>query len=84
MDAKKIGQVVLFHRKTAGLSREACAELAGVGKTVVYDLEQGKPTIQLDTLQKILAVLNIKIVLESPMMQKFEQEISKKMEDEKG
>jgi transcriptional regulator with XRE-family HTH domain len=42
--------------------------MAGVGKTVIYDVEKGKETIQLDTLRKILKVLNIKIELTSPLM----------------
>ena len=53
-----------MHRKAAGLSRVKLAELAGVGKTVIYDIEKGKESIQLDTLRKIFRVLNIKIVLD--------------------
>jgi len=44
------------------------AEMAGVGKTVIFNIEKGKETIQLDTLRKILAVLNIKVQLTSPFM----------------
>ncbi len=58
-----------MHRKAAGLSRVRLAELAGVGKTVIYDIEKGKESVQLDTLRKILKVLNIKIVLTSPLME---------------
>ena len=50
MDTTQLGELILFHRKRAGLSREACALLAGVGKTAVYDLEHGKETIRMDTL----------------------------------
>jgi transcriptional regulator with XRE-family HTH domain len=57
-----------MHRKAAKLSRKQLAEMAGVGKTVIYDIEKGKVTIQLDTLRKILKVLNIKIELKSPLM----------------
>jgi transcriptional regulator with XRE-family HTH domain len=52
----------------AGLSQLQLAEMAGVGKTVVFDLEKGKETVQLDTLRKILSVLNIKVQLTSPLM----------------
>lgn len=55
-------QIILERRKFAGLSRNELAEIAGVGKTVIYDIEHGKKTIQLDTLEKILKVLNIKSV----------------------
>lgn len=60
--------VIKKHRKAAGLSQLQLAEMAGVGKTVIFDIEKGKETIQLDTLRKILAVLNIKVQLTSPFM----------------
>jgi len=64
----ELANVIKMHRRTAGLSRKQLAEMAGVGKTVIYDIEKGKETIQLDTLRKILKVLNIKIELKSPLM----------------
>jgi predicted transcriptional regulator len=50
------------------LTQKRLADLAGVGKTVIFDVESGKETVQLDTIKKILAVLNIKIKFESPLM----------------
>ena len=66
--SQELAKVIRLHRKAAKLSRVQLAELAGVGKTVVYDIEKGKESVQLDTLRKILKVLNIKIVLTSPLM----------------
>lgn len=68
------GLVVRYHRKKSGLSQQALARMAGVGKTVVYDVEKGKETVQLDTLRKILGVLNIAISLDSPLMAQYEKE----------
>ena len=65
---QKLADVIKMHRKEAKLSRVQLAEMAGVGKTVIYDIEKGKETIRLDTLRKILRVLNIKIELTSPLM----------------
>ena len=65
---QELAQIIRMHRKAAKLSRVQLAELAGVGKTVVYDIEMGKESVQLDTLRKILKVLNIKIILKSPLM----------------
>jgi transcriptional regulator with XRE-family HTH domain len=48
---------------------QVLSKLAGVGKTAVFDLEKGKHTIQLDTLLKVLHVLNISISFQSPMME---------------
>ena len=63
-----LAEIIKKHRKAAGLSQLQLAEMAGVGKTVVFDLEKGKETVQLDTLRKVLSVLNIKIQLTSPLM----------------
>ncbi len=77
MTTHQLGELILFHRKRAGLSREACALLAGVGKTVVYDLEHGKETIRMDTLLKVIKVLNINLQFSSPLMEEFNHEKSK-------
>lgn len=67
--SQELSEVIRLHRKAAKLSRVQLAEQAGVGKTVIYDIEKGKETVQLDTLRKIIKVLNIKIVLTSPLME---------------
>ena len=66
--SQELKEIIRMHRKAAKLSRVKLAELAGVGKTVIYDIEKGKESVQLDTLRKILKVLNIKIELKSPLM----------------
>jgi len=66
MKASEIAEVVRFSRRQSGLSQLELAKLAGVGKTVVFDIEKGKETIQLNTLLKILDVLNIQIKLKTP------------------
>ena len=77
MTSKRIGEIILFHRKISGLSRVDCAKLAGVGKTAIYDIEKGKQSVQLDTLFKILKVLNIQMEFSSPLMEKFKQQNEK-------
>lgn len=68
---KIIGQAVRFHRKQSGLSRVQLAEIAGVGKTLIYDIEHGKESVQFSGLKKVLEALNIKIILDSPLMELF-------------
>lgn len=68
-----LSQCIYFHRKKSGLTRIALAKFAGVGKTVIYDIEHEKKTVQLDTLLKILNVLNISLLLDSPLMKNFEE-----------
>lgn len=63
-----LAEIIKKHRKASGLSQLQLAELAGVGKTAVFDLEKGKESVQMDTLRKILSVLNIKVQLYSPLM----------------
>jgi y4mF family transcriptional regulator len=71
----QLGKIIQFHRKKSGLTQTQLAFLAGVGKTVVLDIEKGKQTVQCDTISKILNVLNISIVFESPLMKEFEKEV---------
>jgi len=73
MDISRIGQIIRYHRKQSGLSQARLAVLAGVGKTVVFDVEKGKPTVQLRTLLKLCDVLNIQLCLESPLMKNYEE-----------
>jgi len=68
LEPKILANVIRMHRKAAKLSQLQLAEMAGVGKTVIFNIEKGKETVQLDTLRKILKVLNIKIQLISPLM----------------
>ena len=69
MTSKELALAVHYYRKQSGLSQQALAKLAGVGKTVVFDIEKGKETVQLNTLLKILDVLNIQIKLITPFTQ---------------
>lgn len=77
IDPKLLGEIIRKHRRVAGLSQIGLAELAGVGKTVVFDIEKGKETIQVDTLRKIFRALNIEVKLASPIMNQL-------MKDEKS
>jgi y4mF family transcriptional regulator len=68
MNIDQLSEVIRIHRKKSGLTQKGLADLAGVGKTVIYDIEKGKETVQWDTIKKILSVLNIKIKFESPLI----------------
>lgn len=66
MTSIEIAQMIRYYRKHSGLTQQELAKLAGVGKTVVFDLEKGKETVQLNSLFKILDVLNIRINFITP------------------
>lgn len=78
MDPKHLGDVIRFHRKKSGLSQQALALLSGVGKTVIFDIEKGKLSIRLNTLLKVMEVLNIKLNFLSPLMKFFEEKLNEK------
>lgn len=78
IDSKKLADIIKMHRKAARLSQIELAGMAGVGKTVVFDIERGKESVRLDTLRKILKVLNIKVQLTSPLMDNLHININEK------
>ncbi len=73
-----LATIILFHRKMSGLSQIELAKLAGVGKTVIFDIEKGKRSVRLDTLLKVLSVLNIKIEFQGPLMSLLEEKLNEK------
>jgi transcriptional regulator with XRE-family HTH domain len=60
--------IIREHRRLSGLSQSELAKLAGVGKTVIFDIEHGKESVRFDTLKLVLAALNITFVLQSPIL----------------
>ena len=51
-----IGEFVRARRKARGFSQDELADLAGVGRSFVSDLEQAKPTVRMDAVNKVLVV----------------------------
>ena len=66
LEEKNLSILIKSSRKRAGLSQIELAELAGVGKTLVFNVENGQINVQFANLLKILRVLNIKISIETP------------------
>jgi len=73
---KDLHGIVYYHRKQAKLSRKELAELSGVGKTAIYDIEKGKKTVKWLTITTILDALNISIQFQSPLMAEYEKSSS--------
>ena len=67
MNDFNLGLFIKEHRKVAGLTQLELANLAGVGKTTVFDIEKNKETVRLSTLLAILKVLNIEVQFKSPI-----------------
>ena len=62
----KLAFIIKYHRKQLGLTQTQLADSAGVGKTVIFDLEKGKDTVGFNIVSKVLASMNIEVNLESP------------------
>lgn len=71
----ELANIIRFHRKKAGLTQAELARLAGIGKTALFDVEKGKATTQIDTIGKILGVLNIDVRFSGPLMQEYRRAI---------
>jgi HTH-type transcriptional regulator/antitoxin HipB len=72
----KLSDILFFHRKRSGLTQQELAELAGVGKNMVYQLESGKESVRLENVFKVLRVLNIELDFQSPLREAFLKEYS--------
>lgn len=67
MNDLDLGTLIKDHRKKAGLTQLELANLAGVGKTTVFDIEKNKESIRWNNLLAVLHVLNIKVEFKSPL-----------------
>jgi transcriptional regulator with XRE-family HTH domain len=70
----ELGKLILWHRKKGNFSRSELADMAGVGQTIIYEIEKGKTTVRSDILFKLLYALNIRVSLQSPFTDEYEKE----------
>jgi y4mF family transcriptional regulator len=56
---KELGALVRETRKAQGISQEQLAGVANTGVRFVSDLENGKPTVQLEKAIKVLEALGL-------------------------
>ncbi|GGA54395.1 helix-turn-helix transcriptional regulator [Pelagibacterium lentulum] len=64
-DLAEIGAMVAARRKTRGLSQQDFADLAGVGRRFVSELERGKPTAEIGKTLRVLNTLGLDLVIRS-------------------
>ena len=58
-----LARAIRARRKSLHLTQLALSQLAGCGVDFVYDVETGKPSLRLDKLLDVLAVLGLELVL---------------------
>jgi transcriptional regulator with XRE-family HTH domain len=66
----ELSKILITHRKEAGLTQAHLARISGVGKTVIWELEHGKESVQWDTLRKVLRVLDVTVAWQSPILER--------------
>jgi len=62
MKTKTIGKLVRKSRKEQGLSQAEAAGYLNVGTRFLSDLENGKPTVQLEKVLHVLNGLGFKVI----------------------
>ncbi|WP_074041493.1 helix-turn-helix domain-containing protein [Kiritimatiella glycovorans] len=73
MRSEQLGNLIVFHRKKAGLTQVGLAELAGVSRSVVQDLEAGKGRTVWEHVESILVVLNLELQPVGPLVEEWKR-----------
>jgi len=63
-DAKTFGEAVRMYRKKQKATQIQLAAIANTGARFISDLENGKPTVQLDKALRVAKILGMKIGIE--------------------
>ena len=66
MDSAALGLIVRRERKAQNLRQAELAAVSGVGVRFIVDLEAGKPTLQLDKVLRVIAMLGCQITITPP------------------
>jgi len=64
--AEDLGKAIRSQRKSDGLTLTETAGLTNVGVRFLSELENGKPTVRLDKLLRVLSALGLQLHLTSP------------------
>lgn len=57
-----LSSFIRFQRKKLGITQEELAAKAGVGIRFIRELEQGKPSLQLDKVQQVLHLFGFQLI----------------------
>lgn len=66
-DSKQLGQLVRLVRKTQGLDQLAAAGLSANGTTFISDFENGKATVELGRVLRVLEMLGMRVSVDLPI-----------------
>jgi len=62
--AESLGAAIRHYRKEAGLSQAQLAEIAGLNRTYLSNLESGKETEQIRRILRVLRQLGVRMTLD--------------------
>ena len=62
--AASVGPAIRSYREHAGLTQEQLADMAGLNRSYLSDLEQGKETEQVRRILRILKLLGVRATLQ--------------------
>jgi HTH-type transcriptional regulator / antitoxin HipB len=62
-DSTRAGQVLRAHRRELGLTQDEVADLIGVNRRVIGELERGKGSVRLEIALNVARVLGIDVDL---------------------
>lgn len=66
-DNKQLGQLARLVRKTQGLDQLAAAGLSANGTTFLSDFENGKASVELGRVLRVLDMLGIRVSVDLPI-----------------
>jgi HTH-type transcriptional regulator / antitoxin HipB len=62
--AASVGPAIRHYREEAGLTQDQLADMAGLNRTYLSDLEQGKETEQMRRILRLLKLLGVRATLQ--------------------
>lgn len=68
-DVKQLGKAAQLVRKTQGLDQMSVASLSSNGTTFLSEFENGKPTVELGRVLRVLDSLGIAVTIDIPIEQ---------------
>ena len=66
MTTREIGELVTATRKSQGATQLDLAQMAGVGRRFVVELEAGKESLHIGKVLRVLETLGVDLRLEEP------------------
>lgn len=71
MQNKDIASLVVFHRKKAGSTQVELAEIAGVSRFIVQEIEAGRDRTRWKHMLSVLESLNLKLEPKGPLVDQW-------------